>query len=120
MPTQTEELKDRLTRTDEIEISVVGRKTGRRISNPVWFVLEGDTLYLLPVKGSDTQWYKNVLQNRRIRISAEGVQAEFDANPVTDPKIVKSVVEKFRKKYGEADVKKYYSKFDVAVVVKIG
>ena len=120
MPTKSEELKDHLSQTDEIEISVIGRKTGRRISNPVWFVLEGDTLYLLPVKGSDTQWYKNVLQNRRIRISAEGVQAEFEATPVTDPKIVKSVVEKFRKRYGEADVKKYYSKFDVAVVVKIG
>ena len=120
MPTKTEELKDRLTRTDEIEISVIGRKTGRRISNPVWFALEGDKLYLLPVKGSDTQWYKNVLHNPRIRISVNGVHAEFEANPVTDPKIVKSVVEKFRKKYGEADVKKYYSKFDVAVVVNIG
>jgi chromatin remodeling complex protein RSC6 len=30
---------------------------------------------------------------------------------------VKSVVEKFREKYGAKDVKKYYSKFDVAVVV---
>jgi hypothetical protein len=27
------------------------------------------------------------------------------------------VVEKFRQKYGARDVKKYYSKFDVAVVV---
>jgi hypothetical protein len=27
------------------------------------------------------------------------------------------VVEKFREKYGASDVKKYYSKFDVAVVV---
>jgi len=26
------------------------------------------------------------------------------------------VIEKFREKYGTADVKKYYSKFDVAVV----
>jgi hypothetical protein len=26
------------------------------------------------------------------------------------------VVEKFREKYGASDVKKYYSKFDVAVV----
>jgi len=30
---------------------------------------------------------------------------------------VKSVVEKFREKYGARDVKKYYSKFDVAVVL---
>jgi hypothetical protein len=24
---------------------------------PVWFVFEGEKLYLLPVQGSDTQWY---------------------------------------------------------------
>jgi hypothetical protein len=29
------------------------------------------------------------------------------------------VVEKFRGKYGVGDVKKYYSKFDVAVVVQM-
>jgi hypothetical protein len=29
-------------------------------------------------------------------------------------------VEKFREKYGARDVKKYYSKFDVAVVVDVG
>ena len=33
------------------------------------------------------------------------------------PKMVKSVVEKFREKYGAKDVKKHYSKFDVAVEV---
>ena len=120
MATVTKELKDRLATSSEIEISVVGRQTGRRIKVPVWFVLEGDTLYLLPVKGSDTQWYKNLLQHRRIWISAADVVGEFDATPVTDPKIVASVVKKFRDKYGASEVKKYYSKFDVAVVVKIG
>jgi hypothetical protein len=29
--------------------------------------LEGEKLYLLPVQGSDTQWYKNVLQNLVMR-----------------------------------------------------
>jgi hypothetical protein len=42
---------------------------------------------------------------------------EFRANSMTDAKSVSSVVEKFREKYGTKDVKKYYSKFDVAVVV---
>ena len=37
------------------------------------------------------------------------------AKPLTQPKAVKSVVEKFREKYGAGDVKKYYSNFDVAV-----
>jgi 23S rRNA G2445 N2-methylase RlmL len=71
------------------------------------------------VRGSDTQWCKNVLQNPTIRIDARGVEAEFGAKPITGAKAVKSVVAKFREKYGARDVKRYYSKFDVAVVVHL-
>jgi deazaflavin-dependent oxidoreductase (nitroreductase family) len=98
---------------------VTGRKSGRAISIPVWFVLEDDKLYLLPVQGSDTQWYKNVLNNQKIRIAARGAEAEVKVVPVTDATQVSSVVEKFRAKYGINDVKKYYSKFDVAVLAQI-
>src|SRR6202162_2843272 len=119
MPSSKETLKDRLARYRQIKISVIGRKSGQTISIPVWFVLEGEKLYLLPVQGSDTQWYKNVLKNPAIRIDARGAGAEFKAVPITDPKQVKSVVEKFRAKYGAGDVKKYYSKLDVAVVVQL-
>ncbi len=113
-----EALADRLSRYSEITITVTGRKSGRTISNPVWFVSEGDKLYLLPVKGSDTQWYKNVLSNPKMKIEARGEEAEVKALALTDAKDVASVVEKFRGKYA-GDVKKYYSKFDVAVLAKL-
>jgi deazaflavin-dependent oxidoreductase (nitroreductase family) len=117
--TRNDALKDRLSRYREINITVTGRKSGRAISIPVWFALEDDKLYLLPVQGSDTQWHKNVLKNPRIRIEARGAEAEFQAIPITDAKQVSSVVEKFRAKYGISDVKKYYSKFDVAVLAQM-
>jgi hypothetical protein len=117
--TSKETLKERLSRYRQIKISVIGRKSGQIISIPVWFVFESDTLYLLPVQGSETQWYKNVLQNPTIRIDARGVGAEFRGVPITGAKAVKSVVEKFREKCGAKDVKKYYSKFDVAVRVEL-
>jgi deazaflavin-dependent oxidoreductase (nitroreductase family) len=120
VPRSTNDLKERLTRYRQIKIRVTGRKSGRTIFIPVWFVLEAEKLYLLPVQGSDTQWYKNVLKNPSIRIDARGVEAEFRAKPITDGRTVKSVVEKFREKYGAKDVKKYYSKFDVAVLVELG
>ena len=109
-------LKDRLSRANEINISVTGRKSGRTISIPVWFVSEDDKLYLLPVQGSDTQWYKNLLKNPKLKAEAGGAQAEVKVFPTTDKEQVSSVVEKFRDKYGASDVKKYYSKFDVAVL----
>ena len=119
MPTAKEKLKTLLARDREIKISVIGRKTGRVVSRPVWFVLEGDKLYLLPVEGSDTQWFQNLLRNPWVRVSTRSAEADCKGTPITDPKEVQSVVEKFRHKYGVGDVKKYYSKFDVAVVVNL-
>ena len=119
MPTPKDNLKDRFARYRQIKISVIGRKSGTTISVPVWFVLEGEKLYLLPVRGSNTQWYKNVLKNPQIRIDARDTEARVTAKPITESAAVKSVIEKFREKYGSKEVKKYYSKFDVAVVVQL-
>ena len=118
-PKRSDALETRLSRLREITISVTGRKSGRTISIPIWFALEDRKLYLLPVSGSDTQWYKNVLKNPSIRIDAGGDNAELRVVPVTDPKQVSSIVEKFRAKYGAGDVKKYYSKLDVAVLADL-
>jgi hypothetical protein len=112
-------LKAGLSRHREIHLSVKGRKSGRAISQPVWFVLDGDKVYLLPVRGSDTQWYKNLLKDAAIRFEAAGTGANFQGLPVTDRAQVSAVVEKCRAKYGAGDVRKYYSKLDVAVLVQI-
>jgi deazaflavin-dependent oxidoreductase (nitroreductase family) len=117
-PTNKKDLKERLARYRQIKLTVIGRKTGQKISNPVWFVFEDEELYLLPVRGSDTQWYRNILENPSIRIDARGEECEFRAVPIEKAESVKSVVDKFREKYGAGDVKKYYSKFDVAVLAE--
>jgi len=119
MPARNDSLEDRLSRYREMNITVTGRKSGRAITLPVWFVWEDEKLYLLPVEGSDTQWYKNALKNPGIRIEVRGADAEVQAVPITDAARVTSVVKKFRDKYGAGDVKKYYSKFDVAVLAQI-
>ena len=113
------EFKTALKNTDEIELIVTGRVSGRKTSRPVWFVQEADTLYLLPVAGSDTEWFKNVLHNPTITLAAGGITWTAKAKPITDPAKVGEVVEKFRAKYGAGNVKKYYSKFDVAVEVPL-
>ena len=96
------DLKDRLARYRQIKLGVIGRKSGKTISIPVWFVLEGEKVYLLPVKGSDTQWYKNALENPSIRIDARGAEEEFRAKPTMEANAVKSVIEKFERSTGQA------------------
>ena len=118
MPKRNDALEARLSEDSEITITVTGRKSGRTIWLPIWFVWDDGRLYLLPVKGSDTQWYQNVLKNPSIRIDAGGAQSDLKVVAVSDAPQVKSVIEKFRGKYGANDVKKYYSKFDVAVIAQ--
>ena len=115
---KNDSLQDRLSKVSEINITVTGRKSGRSITLPIWFAWDDGRLYLLPVKGSDTQWYKNVLKNPTIQIDARGAGAEIEVVPVMDAAQIKSVVGKFRAKYGAGDVKKYYSKLDVAVTAQ--
>ena len=115
------DLKKKLRSTDEIKIAVIGRSSGRKITLPVWFVEDGKVLHLLPVKGSDTEWYKNLLKNRTIAVSAKG--AKWTAKRVMlikDRARVRKVADMFRAKHGAGDVKKYYSKFDVAVRIPLG
>jgi deazaflavin-dependent oxidoreductase (nitroreductase family) len=113
--TKNSDLQERLEKYRQVKLTVVGRKSGKQISHPVWFVFDDGKLHLLPVQGSDTQWYRNVLKNPTIKIDARGAEGSFRAAPIKKAEAVKSVVDKFREKYGAGDVKKYYSKFDVAV-----
>jgi hypothetical protein len=50
MSARKDALTDRLSRSREIIITVTGRKSGRAISIPVWFVWKAGKLYLLPVR----------------------------------------------------------------------
>jgi deazaflavin-dependent oxidoreductase (nitroreductase family) len=115
----TSKVKEALDKSSEIELSVIGRKSGKRISRPVWLVYSSSKLYLLPLNGSETNWYKNIHKNPMIKISIDNMELSANARPVTDSTRVKEIVDAFRRKYGENDVKKYYSKFDAIVEVPI-
>jgi hypothetical protein len=117
-----------LTSTEAIELTVKDQKTGRSSSRPVWFVLESGKLYLVPVTGSDSEWYKSVLVNTEVQISARsplrvlGVKSTkltANAKPIQGSAEVADVVQKFKSKYGAAEISKTYSKLDAAVQVLI-
>ena len=108
-----------LDSSEELRIAVTGRKTGQERSTPVWFVREGKTIFLLPVRGSKSQWYRNALKSKRIKISSGKFSLELSTRPITESKRVAAVVDKFRKKHGAGDVKKYYSRFDAAVELSL-
>src|SRR6266568_4555075 len=106
-----------LQSANEIEITMTGRTSGRSLSYPVWFVLEGEKLYLLPARGSDTDWYKNMRKTPTIRLEARGKTFTTSATPITNEAQVGKVVKKFQDRYSARTVNTLYSRFDVAVEV---
>jgi hypothetical protein len=114
-----DDIHQKLNRASEITLCVKGRKSGKYIPRHVWFAYKGSMLYLLPVQGSDTNWYKNVLIRSMLNISINSAKVHATRKPITDSNGVGEVIKKSKSKYGKGDVKKYYTKFDVAVEVPL-
>jgi deazaflavin-dependent oxidoreductase (nitroreductase family) len=108
-----------LRRRREISITVRGRRTGRKITLPVWFVLEDGTLWLLAIHGPRTPWFRNVQADPAIIITAGEHRRRVIGTPVTGRAAVRPVAERFRTKYGRADVARYYPRVDGAVRISL-
>ena len=107
-------LADALQKRKQISITVTGRRTGKQITIPVWFVSERDAIWLLPVYGSNTQWYKNLQKNRAITVQAGSEKHEGRARLLKDRDSVCEVVRQFREKYTPEEIKRWYQGLDVA------
>ena len=109
------EFLEALKSTSEVELTV--RRSGKWTTRPVWFVVDGPTMYLLPMYGTDTKWYKYATANPEIELSAKGKTVHAEARPVLDTQELADVINRFRSKYGELE--KYYKKLDAAIAVTI-
>ena len=99
------ELKDALRDTNEVDLTVTGRKSGQESTRPIWFVEESDRLLLLPVTGSHSNWYRNLVKTPRGPPVRRGSRDVRGRHPIEDTAAVADVVEKFRTKYGADQVR---------------
>ena len=108
-----------LQSTQEVQLTVTGRKTGREITIPVWFAQEGDRG--LPAAG----------QRHRLRLVPEHPEGPHDpagrrgcaghrpGEADRGSGRVARVVDMFRAKYGSESVDSYYPKRNAAVEVPL-
>ena len=109
-----------LKKRQQISITVVGRRSGRTITLPVWFVSTDDGLLLLPVYGSQTQWYRNLLKNPTITIQAGSERRTLQARTLRDARAVGKVIREFREKYTPEMIARLYpGPLDAAVKVRL-
>jgi deazaflavin-dependent oxidoreductase (nitroreductase family) len=99
----------------ELDLTVTGRRSGRESTRPVWFVRDEDKLYLVPIYGVESEWYKNVVARPDVRVVAQGTELRAHAKPVEERGRVDEIVAAFRTKYGDATFDRNYPRPDAAV-----
>jgi deazaflavin-dependent oxidoreductase (nitroreductase family) len=115
-----DEFKSALHEANEVELTVTGRKSGQESTRPIWFVQDGERLLLLPIHGTDTDWYRNIVKTPEIRLAADGEELRVTAKPIEDASAVQDTVEKFGEKYGADRMDDYYPKQNAFVEVPLG
>jgi deazaflavin-dependent oxidoreductase (nitroreductase family) len=87
-----------LNRTRTTVLTHYGRKTGKPFQVTIWFLVDGDHIYLVTMN-MERQWTRNVLVTPRVSLRIGDEAIEGDATQVTDPVEMKRVVELMKKKY---------------------
>jgi deazaflavin-dependent oxidoreductase (nitroreductase family) len=111
----------KLKGSGEVTISVNGRKTGKKLSTPVWFLLdeEKNRVIIVPVSGSKTNWFKNLERNPQIELASDVASTRATATIVRDADQAKRIVEKLKQKYRPEWSESYYKPRDVHIEVPV-
>lgn len=116
-------LRERLESVSEITLNVEGGRSGRDIPRSVWFVMTAIRHICFQFRALTqigiTTCVQNFLADPTLKISVNGVEGILSGKPITESGKADDVVKKFKSKYGESDVKKYYPKTNVTVGVPL-
>ena len=91
----------RIRERSTIDLTTVGRKTGKSHTRPVWFVVDDGKILVQAGKGR-RDWYKNLLQNPTVTVRQGEYQFRTHAKPITDPERTKRIHDLFLHKYTSA------------------
>jgi deazaflavin-dependent oxidoreductase (nitroreductase family) len=94
----TAEKLRRVAGKQTLRLTHYGRKTGKPHEVTIWFVTEGDKVYLTTGNVS-RQWVKNVRQTPRVKLAIGGEAFEGEARFVTDRRELDRVTSKALRKY---------------------
>jgi len=102
----------------EVRLSFT-RKNGKKRTIPVWFTVHGKELELLPMYGLRTKWLAEVEAGGRIEVRGRKEAGAGVPRIVREEQEVDRIKERFAKKYGESDVRRYYPTSEVALVLEV-
>jgi deazaflavin-dependent oxidoreductase (nitroreductase family) len=99
-----ESLKQRLTPLKDrstLQVTTIGRKTGKRHTVTTWFLVDGETVYLATLK-LKRDWVRNVKRNSVVELDIGGEVFKGHAKQITDAKKLEHVKTLLTRKYWAA------------------
>lgn len=108
-----------LDREEEVQITFVRAKDGKKRSLPVWFTVNDGKLELMPMYGIRTKWFLDVEKSGSISLQVKDWKKDADPAIVQDPKRIADIKLRFSRKYGEDRVRRYYPNQDVAIEISL-
>ena len=85
-----------------IEITTIGRKSGKPHAKPIWYVVDDGRIFVQSGKDGKTDWYRNVQKTPAVTLKADRYTFRARGRTLTDPKDVERVHALFRDKYTSA------------------
>lgn len=93
---------DRIAGRSSVEITTVGRRTGREHTRPIWFVVSDGRILVQAGRDGRTDWYRNLEKTPLARVRQGDYVFRVRATPVTDEAEVARVHRLFLDKYARA------------------
>ncbi len=72
-----------LERTDYMDLTTKGRKTGKPRTVELSYVLQGDEILCLAGSGGNVDWYQNLLRHPNISVSVGKMKLKDKAEPIS-------------------------------------
>lgn len=87
-----------------LQITTIGRKSGKPHTRPIWFVYDQGKIYLQAGGEGGTDWYKNLQKNPEVELAIDALVLKGQAHTVEDKAEIERVHTLFREKYLRARV----------------
>jgi deazaflavin-dependent oxidoreductase (nitroreductase family) len=88
------------SRQSTVKLTTTGRKSGRKHTVPVWFVVAApDRIYVQHVQGATADWYKNLLKTPDVELDFGAGVLAARAQPIMETAEIRRVLALVRRKY---------------------
>ena len=85
-----------------IEITTIGRKSGKPHARPIWYVVDDGRVLVQSGKDGKTDWYQNLQKTPEVTLKADRYTFRARGRLLSDPKDVERVHALFLDKYTTA------------------